>query len=87
MSRRRAKDPTRSIRITLQASVLDGIHHLLAHDESRSRWINTACKRYLAAHDGQMPPLTVSDATDKQLLAALYAREVITQGLYDQLIA
>lgn len=87
MSRRRALDPTRSIRITLQSSVLNGIHELLAIDESRSAWINTACKRFLAAHDGQMPPLVVNEATDKQLLAALYARGVITQGLYDQLTA
>lgn len=85
MPRRRSADPTRSIRITLQASVLDGIHELLAAHESRSAWINTACKRFLAAHDGQLPPLTVRDATDKQLLAALYGRGAITKGLYDQL--
>lgn len=85
MPRRRSADPTRSIRITLQASVLDNIHELLAHNESRSAWINTACKRFLAAHDGGLPPLTIAAATTPQILAALLARGAITKGLYDQL--
>lgn len=85
MPRRRSADPTRSIRITLQASVLEGIHMQLGPTESRSAWINDACKRLLRESNGGLPPLSVGNATTPQLLAALFSRGAISKELYEAL--
>ena len=66
MSRRRAKDPTTAISITLPRSLLDEIDQELSPTSSRSLWIATACRMRLDDDD-----LHVSD---KQLFAAVHAR-------------
>jgi hypothetical protein len=43
MSRRRSKDPTDSIRITIPRSIHDRIKAELGYDASRSAWISKAC--------------------------------------------
>ncbi len=66
MSRRRARDPTTAISITLPRSLLDEIDQELAPTSSRSLWIATACRIRLDDDD-----LHVSD---RQLFAAVHAR-------------
>ena len=47
MSRRRAADPTDSIRITIPRSIHDQIKAELGHKDSRSAWISKACRMRL----------------------------------------
>lgn len=79
MSRRRAKDPTDSIRITIPRSIHDKIKQRIGVEESRSAWISSACRR--ALQGGTM----IADASDKQLLVTLLNRGVITPGLFEEL--
>ena len=48
MSRRRAADPTESIRITIPRSIHNKILEELGHKDSRSAWISKACRMRLA---------------------------------------
>ena len=66
MSRRRAKDPTTAISITIPRSLLDEIDEELAPTSSRSLWIATACRMRLEDDDLQV--------SDRQLFAAVHAR-------------
>jgi len=77
MSRRRSKDPTTDIRITIPRSVLDAIHDEIEPTASRSRWISNACR------DKLLGGRTIDDATSKQLAVVLLNRGVITQNMFD----
>lgn len=66
MPRRRAKDPTTAISITIPRSLLDEIDEELAPTSSRSLWIATACRMRLEDDDLQV--------SDRQLFAAVHAR-------------
>lgn len=79
MSRRRAADPTDSIRITIPRSIHEKIKQRIGPEDSRSAWISAACRR--ALQGGTM----IADASDKQLLVTLLNRGVITPGLYEEL--
>lgn len=81
MSRRRAADPTDSIRITIPRSIHDKIKERLGHEDSRSAWISSACRARLQGGT------YIADASDKQLLVTLLNRGVITRGLFDELIS
>lgn len=67
MSRRRSKDPTTAISITLTRSILDKIDDSLTRTESRSAWIASACQARLDKNKQ-------IDLTTRQLLAMLHAR-------------
>ena len=77
MSRRRSKDPTTDIRITIPRSVLDAIHDEIEPTASRSRWISDACR------DKLLGGRTIDDATSKQLAVVLLNRGAITQNMFD----
>ena len=79
MSRRRAKDPTTAISITLPRTQLDKIDDRLTFTESRSAWISKACRAQLEGGTH------IADASDKQLLVTLLNRGVITKGLFEEL--
>ena len=66
MSRRRAKDPTTAISITLPRSLLDKIDDKLTRTDSRSAWIARACVNELVDDEINVPT--------RQLMAALHAR-------------
>ena len=78
MSRRRSKDPTTDIRITIPRSVLDAIHDEIEPTASRSRWISNACRDKLLGSASA----TLDSAQDIQLLAVLVNRGVISESLY-----
>lgn len=80
MSRRRSKDPTDSIRITIPKSIHNKILDKIGSG-SRSAWISAACR---AAVEGGT---YIADASDKQLLVTLLNRGIITRGLFDELIS
>lgn len=67
MSRRRARDRTIAISITLPRSLLDEIDDELTITSSRSLWIATACKMRL--DDDQALGIET-----RQLMAMLHAR-------------
>ena len=66
MSRRRSKDPTKAISITLPLSLLDDIDDKLTRTQSRSAWIANACSLHL--HDDGI------NIPTRQLMAMLHAR-------------
>jgi len=67
MSRRRAKDPTTAISITLPRSMLDEIDDHLTRTQSRSAWIADACRIKM----GEYP---AGNIDTRQLMAMLHAR-------------
>lgn len=76
MSRRRAKDPTTAISITLKRSLLDMIDDELTRASSRSKWISQACQMRLSSDTLAL--------TDRQLFAAVHAR--LTDGVLKDLL-
>lgn len=66
MSRRRSKNPTSAISITLPRSMLDKIDADLSYTDSRSHWIASACAARLAQSTFDLP--------DKRVFAAAFAR-------------
>lgn len=80
MSRRRSKDPTTDIRITIPRSIHDKILDILEPSASRSAWISAACRDKLMQRG-----TLVADATNLQLLIALFNREAITSELFEAL--
>ena len=66
MPRRRAKDPTTAISITLPRSLLDEIDDKLTRTQSRSAWIASACRSCLDYEQIELPL--------RQLMAMLHAR-------------
>ena len=79
MSRRRSKDPTTDIRITIPRSVLDAIHDELEPTSSRSRWISNACR------DKLLGGTSLDDASSLQLAVVLLNRGAITQNMFEML--
>ena len=82
MSRRRSSDPTESIRITIPRSIHHKILDVLEPSASRSAWISAACRDKLVQRG-----TLVADATNLQLLIALFNREAITSELFEALRA
>ena len=78
MSRRRSLNPTKAISITLPIALLEEIDDRLTRVDSRSKWIAGACEQRLG-NKGTV----VNDATDLQLLTALYNRDVIMIGTFN----
>lgn len=81
MSRRRAKDPTTAISITLPRSLLDDIDDNLTRTQSRSAWIADACRVKM----GEYP---AGNIDTRQLMAMLHARiedETLKTLLLDRL--
>ena len=69
MSRRRSKDPTKAISITLPLSLLNKIDDQLTRTSSRSHWIGGACRMRLDDSSSSM------EIPTKQLMAMLHARD------------
>ncbi len=67
MSRKRSKDPTIAISITLPRSLLDKIDDQLTRTSSRSKWIADACSYKMGTYEA-------SDIDTRRLLAMLHAR-------------
>lgn len=82
MSRRRSKNPTKAISITLPQRLLDEIEDELTRNDSRSKWIASACEAKLGA-EGTL----VQDATTKQLLTILYNRGDMMIGTYKAMLS
>lgn len=80
MSRKRSKDPTVGIRITVPRSVLDDLHQELSIGESRSAWIARVMKNQLEASG-----TIVADASSIQLLTVLFNRGCMNLELYEAL--
>lgn len=78
MSRRRSKDPTTDIRITIPRSVIDRIHDEIEPTASRSRWISNACRDKLL----ESISTTIDSASNIQILTVLLNRGAISMDLY-----
>ena len=78
MSRRRSKDPTTDIRITIPHSILNKIHDEIEPTASRSRWISNACRDKLLGNGST----DLDSASNIQLLAILVNRGAISMELY-----
>lgn len=70
MPRRRSKDPTIAISITLARSLLDEIDLELSRSASRSAWIATACRMRLEDD-------TLLGIETRRLLAMCHARATL----------
>jgi len=79
MSRRRSKNPTKAISITLPQGLLFELEERLPITASRSAFIAAAIRAKLEGEGG----FTVAEASDKQLLAALFTRGVISKEAYN----
>ena len=73
MPRRRSKDPTTDIRITIPRSIHDKILDILEPSASRSAWISAACRDKLMESPENMD-LTTHAASAKQLLVAFQSK-------------
>jgi metal-responsive CopG/Arc/MetJ family transcriptional regulator len=73
MSRRRSLNPTKAISVTLPGNLIKELDERLSYSQSRSRWIAEACAKKLQNYDSQS--LLVTDASVRQLMAALVARD------------
>ena len=78
MSRRRSKNPTTAISITVPRSILDQIDDELTRTQSRSAWIAGACRDKL---DGNAS-VSLESAPNVQLLTILVNRGAISMELY-----
>ena len=67
MSRRRSKNPTKAISITLPLSLIHDIDDQLTRTQSRSAWIADACR--IKTGDYQ-----AGEIDTRQLMAMLHAR-------------
>lgn len=74
---KRAANPTRKISITIPDSLFQQLKQHLSYDQSRSAYISSAIKHKLSGTKS----LTTEDATTRQLMAALYAREDVDETL------
>ena len=81
MANKRTMNPVRAIHITLPLRLVSEIDAALAYKQSRSSWIAAACRKKFGSDH------TVAEATDGQLLAALFSRGAITKEQYDLLIS
>jgi len=73
MSRRRSLNPTKAISVTLPSNLLKKLDEGLSYSQSRSRWIANAVEKKLENYDSQA--LLVTDASVRQLMAALVSRD------------
>ena len=67
MSRRRSKNPTKAISITLPLTLIHEIDDQLTRTSSRSKWIADACAQKI----GDYP---AGEIDTRQLMAMLHAR-------------
>lgn len=81
MSRRRSRNPTKAISITLPQTLLDELDDQLSHEQSRSAWIARAINAKLHGET------SIDDATNLNLLWALRVRGVLDVKTYEILIA
>ena len=72
MSRRRLANPTKAISVTMPERLLKELDERLSYSQSRSRFISNAVEERMQQHD--FPSPLVSDASVRQLMAALVAR-------------
>lgn len=73
MSRRRSLNPTKAISVTLPGNLIKQLDERLSYSQSRSRFIANAVEKKLEKYDSQA--LLVTDASVRQLMAALVARD------------
>jgi len=73
MSRRRSLNPTKAISVTLPGNLIKELDERLSYSQSRSRFIANAVEKKLEKYDSQA--LLVTDASVRQLMAALVARD------------
>jgi metal-responsive CopG/Arc/MetJ family transcriptional regulator len=88
MSRRRSLNPTKAISVTLPSNLLEELDNRLSYSPSRSRFISNAVEERMQQHD--FPSPLVSDASVRQLMAALVARaetEKVLKTLLLQLLS
>lgn len=78
MSRPRSRKKTTSIHFTIPISLYVKLEDNLAGMQSRSAWITRAI-------EDKFQGTTIAAATDKQLLAALVNRGIISSSLYAEL--
>lgn len=74
MSRRRSKNPTVAISITIPRDLADRLDDVLRYEQSRSEWITSAIRSRLANFPG-----VLDDLPTRQVIAMLHAREVSPQ--------
>jgi len=88
MSRRRSLNPTKAISVTLPGNLIKELDERLSYSQSRSRFIANAVEKKLQKYDSQS--LLVTDASVRQLMAALVARnetEKVLKKLLLQLLS
>lgn len=78
MSRPRSRSKTTSIHFTIPISLYVKLEGELAGKESRSAWITRAI-------EDKFQGTTIAAASNKQLLAALVNRGIISSNLYAEL--
>jgi hypothetical protein len=80
MSRRRSKNPTKAISITLKQSTIDKIDTMLSYKSSRSKYIQGCIDRVSESTD------KIAAISNKELILELLYRKVIKNELYSILI-
>ena len=75
---RRAKNRTVKMSITVPLNIFNELERTLSYEQSRSKFISSAIDEKLNGSEG----FTVEEATTKQLMAALMARDDLDNTLY-----
>ena len=84
MSRRRSKNPTKAISVTLKQWIIDEIDEILPYKASRSKYIQDSIEPRLRGHK------YVTQTETRQLMAALRVREdcnPFLKKLLDQILS
>ena len=81
MSRRRSKNPTKAISITLKQSTIDKLDEVLQWNQSRSKFIQHTIEKYL---ENQIDDVDMFPTRD--LLFELLYRKVLNHKMYHMLL-
>jgi len=81
LSRRRSKNPTKAISITLKQSTLDKLDQVLTWKQSRSKYIQHTIEKYL---ENQLDDVDAFPTRD--LLFELLYRKVLNNQMYHMLL-
>lgn len=83
MSRPRSTDKHQPLTISMPGSLMKRLDQELSYKQSRSKWVQQAIKAKLDAHNDKEQ--VVANLSDLVLIQMLFARKIISLGLFDEL--
>lgn len=83
MSRPRSTDKHQPLTISVPGSLMKRLDQELSYKQSRSKWVQRAILAKLDAHNTKEQ--VVAELSDLVLIQMLFARGIISLGMYDEL--